>query len=279
MAAYRESLEASKRAVELNPNLATGSYNAAAVLRVMGRHDESLKWNLRALGVDPKNAIAAAGMGVVYDVLGDSEQAERWLNKSAELLPDLGQARAYRIFFSLRRNRDEEALKLARAVGTFLPNDLSALHGAAIAELVTGQLQDAQRRLEQILSAFRATRGVRDYGAGVETNLAYVRLRAGRRAEAEALLEESLATDRSEAAQGNQDWGIPYDIASVHALRGEKDEAFRYLDKAIEAGWRGWPIGLRDPLLDSLRSDPRLKQIDARIAALVAEMRSRAGLH
>ena len=61
-------------------------------------------------------------------------------------------------------------------------------------------------------------------------------------------------------------------------LRGEKDEAFRSLDKSIEAGWRGWPLGSRDPLLDPLRNDPHFKQIEARLEKLVTEMRRRAAL-
>jgi hypothetical protein len=64
----------------------------------------------------------------------------------------------------------------------------------------------------------------------------------------------------------------------VHALRGEKDEAFRWLDKSIEAGWRGWPLGTRSPLLDSLRSDARFQQLESRLAELVRQARRNAGL-
>jgi hypothetical protein len=61
-------------------------------------------------------------------------------------------------------------------------------------------------------------------------------------------------------------------------LRGEKDEAFRWLDKAVEAGWRERPVGTRDPLLDSLRSDPRFQRIETRLETLTSQMRRRAGL-
>jgi Tetratricopeptide repeat len=112
----------------------------------------------------------------------------------------------------------------------------------------------------------------------VETHLAYLHLRVGARPEAEALLRESLATDQRLASEGNQDWGVPFDSACVHALRGEKDEAFRWLDNAIEAGWRGWPLGTRSPLLDSLRSDSRFQKLETHLETLVSQMRRRAGL-
>src|SRR6202022_4565157 len=118
----------------------------------------------------------------------------------------------------------------------------------AIADLVTGSLPSAQQLFEQVFPALRGTRvGSRNTGAGLETHLAYLHLRAGRRGEAEALLEESLATDRRAAEDGNQDWSVPFDTACVHALRGERDEAFRWLDKAVEAGWRGGARGPRSP--------------------------------
>ena len=115
-------------------------------------------------------------------------------------------------------------------------------------------------------------------GAGVETHLAYVDLQSGRRAEADSLLAESLETDRRQLEGGNQDWTVPFDMACVHALRSEKDEAFRWLDRAVESGWRGWPLGTRSPLLDSLRSDGRLRRLEARLDTLVSQMRRRAGL-
>jgi hypothetical protein len=67
-------------------------------------------------------------------------------------------------------------------------------------------------------------------------------------------------------------------LTCVHALKGDKDEAFRWLEQAIEAGWRGWPLGTRSPLLDPLRSDERFGRIEARLEALVVQMRRRAGL-
>ncbi|HKF43867.1 MAG TPA: hypothetical protein VKG01_12255, partial [Thermoanaerobaculia bacterium] len=57
-----------------------------------------------------------------------------------------------------------------------------------------------------------------------------------------------------------------------------KDEAFRWLDKSVEAGWRGWPLGTRSPLLDPLRGDSRFRQLESRLDGLVRQMRRRAGV-
>ncbi len=277
--AYRESLDATKRAAEINPNYAAAANNVGLVLRNLGRFDEALPWLLRAVELDPKNSPAASILGSIYEVLGDVRQAERWLKRGLELQPDLSQAHAYLIYFYLHQRRDDEALRQARSAVNLLSNDPRTLYTAGIADFMTGNLRRAQQLFEQSFFSFRGKRlAPVSVGAGIETYLAYLRIRAGRRGEAETLLEESLATDRQAAEQSNQDWSVPYDTACVHTLRGEKDEAFHWLDKAVEAGWRGWPVGTRDPLLDSLRSDPRFHQIEARIETLVSQMRRRAGL-
>ena len=275
---YRESLDATRRAAEINPNYAAAVSNVGAVLRHLGRLDEALPWILRGFELDPTGAVGSATIGSTYEALGDARQAERWLKRSLELQPDLGQGKLFLIYFYLQQRRDEEALQQARTV-TLVLNDPPAFNAAGITELMTGNLPRAQQLFEQVLPSFRGVRqGVRNAGAGAETYLAYLLLRTGRRGEAEVLLQESLATDRRAADDGNEDWSVPYDTACVYALRGEKDEAFRLLDKAVEAGWRGWPLGTRNPLLDSLRSDPRFHRIEARLEELVGQMRRRAGL-
>ena len=57
----------------------------------------------------------------------------------------------------------------------------------------------------------------------------------------------------------------PSSIAALHVLLGEKDEAFRWLDKAIEDR-SPFLIALNaDPQWDSIRSDPRFAAVVARI--------------
>ncbi len=276
---YRESLDATRRAAEINPNYASAVVNVGNVLRHLGRLDEALPWILRGFELDPASAVGSAGVGSVYAALGDARQAERWLKRSLELQPGLGQGRLFLIYFYLQQRRDEEALQLARTAVTLVPNDPTVFNATAITELVTGNLPRARQLFEQVLPSFRGIRqGLRNAGAGAETNLAYLLLRTGRRGEAEALLEEALATDRRADDEGNEDWSVPYDTACVHALRGDKDEAFRWLDKAVDGGWRGWPLGTRSPLLDSLRSDPRFQRIEAHLQEMIAQMRRRVGL-
>ncbi|HEV2064028.1 MAG TPA: tetratricopeptide repeat protein, partial [Thermoanaerobaculia bacterium] len=195
--AWQEALNASRKAVEINPGHAAATNNVGVELRSLGRFDEALPWFLRASELDPTNPIVASGVGTGYEALGDAKHGERWFKRGLELQPDLGQGHALLIYFYLNHGRGEEGLQQAHNAVTLLPKDPYALHAAAIAELLTGNPPRAHELFEQVFPALRGTRlGSRNAGAGVETHLAYLYLRAGRRGEAETLLQESLATDR-----------------------------------------------------------------------------------
>ena len=53
---------------------------------------------------------------------------------------------------------------------------------------------------------------------------------------------------------------LTYNIACAYAMLNQKDEAFEWLDRAIQAGFGSNGNLSWDPDLDSLRSDPRFKR-------------------
>ena len=112
----------------------------------------------------------------------------------------------------------------------------------------------------------------------VHIYLAYLYRRIGRRDDAEKLLEEALRLDHQLLASGTDYYEVPLNVAYVHVARGEKDEALYWLDRALQAGWRGWTTAKWTPLLDPLREDGRFQALMHRIDDDVAAMRRRATL-
>ncbi len=218
---YRESLDATRRAAEINPNYASAVVNVGNVL-APGKAGRGPPRILRGFELDPaapsvrrrRQRVCGAGRCEAGRALAETKPG-------APARPRPG--KLFLIYFYLQQRRDEEALQLARTAVTLVPNDPTVFNATAITELVTGNLPRARQLFEQVLPSFRGIRqGLRNAGAGAETNLAYLLLRTGRRGEAEALLEEALATDRRADDEGNEDWSVPYDTACVHALRGDK---------------------------------------------------------
>jgi hypothetical protein len=76
---------------------------------------------------------------------------------------------------------------------------------------------------------------------------------------------------------GGADWPIVFvQNAAIHALRDEVSEALDDLDRGYAAGWRDGRTLAIDPLLASVRSQPRFQQLISRIESDVAVMRARA---
>ncbi len=67
-------------------------------------------------------------------------------------------------------------------------------------------------------------------------------------------------------------------MACLNAVQGNKEEAYEWLQKAIEAGWRQSHVALKDPLLENLHNDARFQQMMAQLKGQVDEMRRRVEL-
>jgi hypothetical protein len=69
----------------------------------------------------------------------------------------------------------------------------------------------------------------------------------------------------AELDQRKQRYVSPYTIATIYAGLGEKDQAFKWLEKAVEDR-DIWLMNLKvDPVLKSLRYDPRFERLLQRI--------------
>jgi hypothetical protein len=97
----------------------------------------------------------------------------------------------------------------------------------------------------------------------------------GERTEAERLLSESERICQEKVAAGDQRYGLREVMAMVHALRGNSDEALRWLEQAIEEGWRWYDVVASDPVWENLRGEPRFQQSMAAVEAEVESMRRR----
>ena len=81
---------------------------------------------------------------------------------------------------------------------------------------------------------------------------------AGKQAEARKTISElkELSSKRYVTA---------YDIAIIHAGLGENDQAFEWLDKALQERSSWLPYLRVEPRIDELRSDPRFKALLDRV--------------
>jgi len=265
-----KALESNQKAVQLSPNYTSAIGNLGYSYRLMGQFDQAWPWHRKAVAVGPREAISYRGLSSIYIDLNDLAKAGAWANKAMELQPDLPSANINLAEIYLLQGRQEEAV--AQSQKALSSDSLWAMETAGTVAVTFGDYAKAEEYFKQGLS-------VGPNGSGIRyTRLGHVLWSTGQQDEAQELFNHSERLDQSELNQGNQTYLPRYDLACLNAVQGNKEEAYEWLQKAIEAGWRQYHVALKDPLLENLHNDARFQQMMAQLKGQVDEMRRRVEL-
>jgi TolB-like protein/Tfp pilus assembly protein PilF len=253
--AHETALSAIDRALDIDPNYAY-AISSRAWLAMMYERDyaAAATYYRRAIELAPNEPTILANSGVLARTLGRTERAIELTNRGLDLNPvnASGHSNLSDQLYQARRFSDaitaaERSLEIAPGNPTALVNlaaaQLFAENPAATLEIAESFDIDFYRLFFSALALF-------DLGRDAEAN------------EALSLLTADFATMRAAY------------IAAIHAYRGATDEAFRWLQRAIDERQR--VLSMRaEPLFESLRDDPRwiriLEQLglsDAQVAGI-----------
>jgi len=175
--------------------------------------------------------------------------------------------------------RFDNYISLARQVVARDPLDITSRSNLALGLFMAG-------RHEQAADAFRQAILMNPSSEGYEAMLSLTLLYLGRK-------EEALAAAKNESDEASRLFALPMvywamgrraesdaaleenkkkfadatpeNIAEVHAYRGEVDAAFEWLERAYRERDGGMQVFRVDPLLSSLRSDPRYRAMLVRM--------------
>jgi DNA-binding winged helix-turn-helix (wHTH) protein/tetratricopeptide (TPR) repeat protein len=146
-----------RRALELDPNYATGHHWYAFFLKTLGRFDEALDERRRALEIDPLTPMLSVGLGELYIAMRRPDQALDVVERTLERYPRFWYARWVRGQALGHLGRHHQALhdlvEAERAAPDSFPV-LSSLVGALVA---TGDAREARRRVEEAERLARST--------------------------------------------------------------------------------------------------------------------------
>ena len=241
----------------------------AAVARWRGDVGAAAAHSRSALALDPNIAYLPALLATDYYLLGLKKESLAVLPK------ELVHTRAVRTATLVRNFRLSHAAKVWTAAdGDF------AIHAFG-----------AQRDWHSLLAIYAAAPADRRILCNdVQWQgpiLALALLKAGRSAEARDLLiciEKWLDLEsRSRARAANplhpEVNELEFRRSTLQAIKGDTAGASAWLTKAVDRGWIGRPYSTRlhdYPQFDSLRTDPRMKELQRRIDAKI--VRERAGI-
>ncbi len=246
---------------------------------------QARRWGELALERDDSLADAHAVLGISAQHEWDWPRAEREFRRAIELNPSHAMARVwYALFLDAMQRFEEAAVHAARAqqldpaaprvhtwaAATYVyagrvdeavaavEKALELDGGFADASLVLARIHLARGRHADAIAELRRALNLRRYPHLVGA-LAHVYARAGEPAEAAKLVDELNGNDGVDP--GYAHFGRIWAYAGL----GDRDRAFNALEKAYEARV-GRLVWLNvDPLLEPLRSDPRLADLARRI--------------
>lgn len=238
---------AALRALELDDGLAE-AYATLAVVRYQYEWD----WKgaeaefRRAVEINPSHATAHQWYAEFLSYAGRYEEAKVQIALASEFDPLSPVITTLRGSPALWSHRYPEAEQSYRAAVAAHP-DFGLAHYSLGLSLL------GQRRAAEAVDAFeQAQRGLGRLF--VAPSLAHAYAALGRKQEARALLAQMLEAESARYVS-------PYKIAVLHMALGEHDAAMNRLERAYQIHDDRLALLAVDPLLDSLRSDPRFERL------------------
>jgi serine/threonine-protein kinase len=236
--AWSNARSDAEKAVAIAPDLAE-AHAALGFLRFLvdWKFNEGLNELKRAKELSPNNPTANDLLARAIAYLGRVDEAERQARQAVELDPlsVTAQNNLARVLFYA--GKLDEANAIARRSAELQP---TAAAGHRWQALIAAQRGDGEMALRE--AQLEPDEGYRRFELAVAQ---YVR---GDRQAADAALADLITNGRDQLA---------YQIAQVYAVRGEKDKAFEWLQISFDNHDTGTLSVLVDPLLRSLRDDPR----------------------
>jgi TolB-like protein/Tfp pilus assembly protein PilF len=234
----RRARASSEKALALNPNLAEalsllGYFDVIEGVDV----DGGMQRMERARQLEPHNPLILTRLANIATRRCRLEDALRYCQQAlkADPLSAIAYANYGNTCYFLGRLEEAEAMR--RKVLELSPGWLSGHFNLGKVLLAQNDPAAALVEMQQEQSTFWRL-----------TGLALVHHALGNAAESDAALREFMQLDLGGAA---------YQAVQIHAYRGEIDLAFEWLDRAAATHDSGLAFTRVDPLLESLRTDPR----------------------
>jgi len=275
---FHEALVELVRAHSLDPLSLLANANLTDVYRASGEFDKALAIGWKMLEFEPNSHWGYRYIGASYFALAEYEKAEEQAKKALEIQPD-DFAHRLLTFSYLYQGRMDQATEAAETLVSRSPKDPRNWVSAGIVALWAGDEAKARNYLERTVKLapagiFMATVPV----LRSSTLLGHLLQQRGERVEAERMLSNSLRLDGEEQIEAEGRAAPPrqlHDIAAVYAIRGRTEEAYRWLQKAIDSGWRYYDFTSKDPVWSVFSREPRFQQMMAEGKAQVDVIRQR----
>ena len=146
-----------RRALELDPNYATGHHWYAFFLTTLGRFDEALVERRRALEIDPLTPMLGVGLAGLYLAMRQPDRAADAVERTLQRYPRFWYARLDRGQALEQLGRHHEALQDFIDAERTAPDTFMVVASVVGALAATGDAREARRRVAEAERLARST--------------------------------------------------------------------------------------------------------------------------
>lgn len=255
-----------ERATEIDPGFA-GAWAglATAHVHLHGCDNEphlerARQASAHALELDPSSAEAHVAAGQGFSMEQRYGEAAMEFERAIELDPTLFDARYYYGRACFKRGELEKSLRLFEQAQSLRPEDYESVYLIGLVLTQLGRANEARDAQKDALE--RATKYI---DLNPDEARPYV-LAAGALARLGQRERAKECIDRAQSLAPDDD-AILYNAGCALAILGEQDGALDALEGAIDAGLAGGDWVPQDPDWESLRDQPRFKELVARLGS------------
>ncbi len=261
---FRSAINYYSKALDLNPNYAPAVNNISTMYWWLGKFDDAYPWAVKSVQIDPARASGYGTLGIIYLGLARDSAAEKWLLTSLDLQPNPVRAVDLVKEYISRQDYDK-ARKYIQTMLKENPDNLHFLESSAEVELFAGNFNKAKVIYDSI---YVKNPRKKDYSP----NYAWL-LNQNNEKEAAAIIFRNVINEQEENIKsGNEEFNAPYILAEIYSIMGKKEVALKYLQLAIDNGWRLYRITQLDPLFENIRNEEKFKAKMADLKDKVAAM-------
>jgi TolB-like protein/class 3 adenylate cyclase len=247
--AYPKAREAAKKALALDERDAEAHSYLGETKRILDRdlagEEEELK---RALEIDRNSAPAHLFMALLKSAQGELEVGVKEIQEAEKLDPLAPVMGSFAVGIYLAANRIEDAINAGKRMVQIDPNYVYVNPALATAYREKGDFEKAVALYEKAQETTHFP----------SVGLAITYAKMGRRDDAHRLLDQLIQKSREQYVAAES-------IATVYAALDEKDEAFRWMGRAVEEHSGSAASLTFYPEFRGLRSDPRFAGLVRRL--------------
>lgn len=245
-----------EKALALNPNLSSAIGNLATVYFSNGQLDKSLQLQSRSAAINPKNYIPFQIAGWIHRIMGNQVEARKWMDQSLSIQNDPVTYEQYAYSF-LSENSTEKALELVPEIFTQGTEHGSRHYEAA--GLISFYSKNQALALEYLQqSLIRNEAYDSDPYFPVPFFLASI---IENKTEAQKLIDMSIQIRIEAIESGDKDYNLPLYNAMGYLLKNQETEAINSLKHAYELGWRDYFMVENNMVFDPIRQNPEYQKL------------------